>query len=218
MILGKVRPPQGDSQNSGTGLRMSEDLFRRQILTALAFGVTGCLLVFLLPAYYFISQNYQIFLRLASDVRPGLMAHLERELSWLFFFLLAGGISVIAVTWAFASRLSRGLIHPIQKIENRLKGLALESTAQPDEELPNESDYRSLVLSFNDLNRSLIQKTREDLEILEKLNIDPARREAHSLWLSLINRKRRILGLSENDGTNVNAEESSEVVPLRRVS
>lgn len=218
MIQGRHRPPRGQARRSARGTQLKDDRFRRQILLAMALGVIGSLLLFLLPSYYFISQNYQIFVRLASDVRPGLMSHLERELGWLFLFMSVGAVSVVGVTWAFAARLSRGLLEPVHRLEHRLQELASGEWFHADEELPGEHDYRPLVITFNDLNRSLHEKTKNELQILEKLNVDPARREAHALWLSLIERKRNSLGLEAPKKSNEISSESSEAEPWRRVS
>lgn len=220
MIQGRKRSPTGRLRQRGRGHPGHDRLFRLRLTLALSLGVAGSLLIFLMPAFYFLQQNYDIFFSLAYDTRPGLVSHLERELMWMRGFLILGFMTSLLVCAFFAWRLTRHLLNPLLIMEKHLQQLISGEWHGTTPDLGAEEGYRPLSLTYDYFYRSLRSITESELKALEKLNVDPAHREAYTTWKSLIRAKQRRLGheLTEVDRINENAAASSATPPLRRVS
>ena len=172
--------------------------------------------MFLVPAYYFISQNYQIFLNLAYDVQPRLLEHLEREMVWLKAFFVASFFVITGISMALGIRMTKMFIAPLVRMESHMRHLLLGQWHVPEYQVHEDEDFRDLSMTYDYFYRSLRATTESELKMLESLVIDPQNREAYAAWKTLMELKRSRLGITEP--FIVRDEESSEVVPLRRVS
>jgi hypothetical protein len=170
----------------------------------------------MLPAWYFSNQNFSIFKSLAYDVQPDLIAHLNREILWLKGFLLVC-LSMMAVfSFSMAYRMTNAILGPLIGLENHMRKVALGDWKSEDFVQRSEDDFRSLATTYSYLYRSLRAQNESDLKQLEKLSIEPHRREAFMAWQSLIQTKRAQLGLETK--SNDLGEEISSAPQKRHVS
>lgn len=190
----------------------------------LCMAITGSVLLFFLPTYFFINQNYQIFLRLAFDTHPALLKHLEREIHWLWFFLASGLICIGLLSFFLTIRMTRNLIDPLARMEQHMRKLLQGHWHIPDFDVP-KNDFKDLSLTYDYFYRVLKINTEMELKLLEKLNVDAQNREAYAAWKSLIEIKQQKLGLTQNylkknirELKSLNDVKSDEVARLRRVS
>jgi hypothetical protein len=160
-------------------------------------AVAGASLLFLLPAYYFIFQNYQLFTTLAYDTYPKLVEHLDREITWLRFFLGTSFFLLCGVTLILCVRMTRNLLSPLVSLEKHMHQLMLGQWHIPDYKIPPEDDFRDLSMTYDYFYRSLKANTEVELKLLEKLSIDPQNREAYAAWKQLLSIKRSRLGFEE---------------------
>lgn len=181
-------------------------------------AVAGGAILFLLPAFYFISQNYELFKSLAYDTHPTFVAHLEREMTWLTVFLSASFIALIGVTLFLSIRMTKNLLSPLVTMEKHMHKLMLGQWDIPDYHLPAEDDFRDLSLTYDYFYRSLKANTESELRLLEKLSIDPQNREAYAAWKHLLNEKRARLGIKEEFITNESVVELNGFDQKRRAS
>lgn len=217
MIHGRIPPPRG-SRSSEAGKKTYRDrMFLMRLLSGLSLGLAGCLLVFLIPALYFVEQNYGTFMQLAYDVRPGLIQHLEREVIWLRGFLFFGLCATAAVCFFFGRRLLNQLLEPLDDVEDHLRSLTRGDWTKAPPEIPNGDADRSFFLTYEYFHRSLRAGAEAELKMLERIVVDPAHRESYSLWKTLIASQRARLGKTGEEVSD-SSEGSSEVRPLHRVS
>ncbi|QDK46758.1 hypothetical protein DOM22_17145 [Bdellovibrio sp. ZAP7] len=184
------------------------------MITAFAGGA----LLFFIPAYYFISQNYELFKTLAYDTQPRLVEHLEREMVWLRVFLGASIIAITAVTLFLSIRMTKNLLAPLIRMEKHMHQLMLGQWHIDDYVIPEEDDFRDLSMTYDYFYRALKANTETELKLLEKLSIDPQNREAYAAWKHLLAEKRARLGFKEEFISNEVPTSLVELNSRRKVS
>ena len=182
------------------------------IITAVAGGT----LLFLLPAYYFISQNYNLFKTLAFDYQPGVIQHLERELLWLKAFMVLGFFIISLTAFTLGARMTKTLIAPLIRLEKHMRQLMIGQWHIQNIRHSAEDDFRDITMTYDYFHRSLKANTESELKLLEKLAVDPQNREAYAAWKQLIEIKRSRLGLTQD--TIFHAEVSTSTERQRHAS
>lgn len=181
-------------------------------------SVVGGTALFLVPALYFINQNYELFRSLAFDTHPYLVQHLEREIHWLKFFLAGSIASILGLTFLLSIKMTRNILAPLKGMEKHMHSLMLGHWSIPDYQTPEREDFRELSLTYDYFYRSLKATTESELKLLEKLSIDPHNREAYTAWRNLINEKRARIGITEEMISSGNVSSLSEFDQKRRAS
>lgn len=181
-------------------------------------AVAGGALMFLIPAYYFIAQNYELFKSIAYDTHPHFIQHLEREVTWLRVFLSAAFVLITGVTLFLSIRMTKNLLSPLVTMEKHMHQLMLGQWNIPDYHIPEEDDFRDLSMTYDYFYRSLKANTESELKLLEKLSIDPQNREAYAAWKNLLAIKRSRLGIQEEFISNESVAVLSEFDRKRHVS
>lgn len=219
MLYGRrVIEPQRVPQGNNPRRFILNKAFQYKYCWYLVTAVVGGAILFLLPAYYFVNQNYALFKSLAFDTHPSLVAHLDREITWLTIFLVASFVTLTGVTLFLAVRMTKNLLSPLVSMEKHMHRLMLGQWDIPDYHLPEEDDFRDLSMTYDYFYRALKANTETELKLLEKLSIDPQNREAYAAWKHLLAEKRSRLGIKEEFILNENVVEMNEFDQKRRVS
>lgn len=171
--------------------------FQYKYILFLVTAVAGSALLFFAPAYYFINQNYDLFVRLAYDTQPALINHLEREVVWIAVFMALSLGLIVGLSLLIGVRMTRNILAPLVQMENHMKELMYGNWHIPDYKISNDVDFRDLAMTYDYFYRSLKANTDAELKLIEKLTIDPQNREAYAAWKNLIVIKRSRLGLQE---------------------
>lgn len=174
-------------------------------------AVAGGAVLFLLPSYFFINQNYELFKSLAYDTHPHLVEHLEREITWLRIFLGASFAFLGGITLLLSIRMTKNLLSPLVTIEKHMHQLMLGQWNIPDY-LPEHDDFRELGMTYDYFYRALKANTEAELKLLEKLTIDPQNREAYAAWKNLLSTKRARLGINSEFMSNETA--ANEIIKI----
>lgn len=219
MLYGRrVIEPQRVPHGHGPKRFILNKAFQYKYCWYMITAVAGGAILFLLPAYYFITQNYELFKSLAYDVQPQLVEHLEREVTWLQVFLGVAFAFITGVTLFLSIRMAKNLLSPLVTMEKHMHQLMLGQWNIPDYHIPDEDDFRDLSMTYDYFYRSLKANTETELRLLEKLSIDPQNREAYAAWKNLLTIKRSRLGIKEEFISNESVVELSEFDRKRRVS
>lgn len=219
MLYGRrVIEPQRVPHGQGPKRFILNKAFQYKYCWYMITAVAGGAFLFLVPAYFFVSQNYELFKSLAYDTQPHLVGHLEREITWLRVFLAAAFFFITGVTLFLSIRMTKNLLSPLVSMEKHMHQLMLGQWFIPDYHIPEEDDFRDLSMTYDYFYRSLKANTETELKLLEKLSIDPQNREAYAAWKNLLAIKRARLGFKEEFISNENVVELNESGRKRRVS
>ncbi|WP_413575874.1 hypothetical protein ACLVWU_15930 [Bdellovibrio sp. HCB290] len=213
-VIEPQRVPHGNGRKRFILNKAFQYKYSWYMITAFAGGA----LLFFIPAYYFISQNYELFKTLAYDTQPRLVEHLEREMVWLRVFLGASLVAIAGVTLFLSIRMTKNLLSPMIKMEQHMHQLMLGQWFIEDYVIPEEDDFRDLSMTYDYFYRALKANTETELKLLEKLSIDPQNREAYAAWKHLLAEKRARLGIKEEFISNDNVAELRTAEHRRRVS
>ncbi|MBS1971373.1 MAG: hypothetical protein JSU04_13780 [Bdellovibrionales bacterium] len=198
MLYGKrIYEPQSRLSHNRSQKMILNKAFQYKYTVFLMTAVLGGALLFFIPAYYFISQNYTLFTNLAYDTQPALVTHLEREVVWLGVFMVLSLVIIGGFTLVAGLRMTKNLLAPLVQMEKHMKELMYGHWHIPDYKITNEDDFRDLAMTYDYFYRSLKANTEAELKLIEKLSIDPQNREAYAAWKNLITIKRSRLGLQE---------------------
>ncbi len=194
--------------------------FQLHYTSYLTLTVSGASLLAFGAVFYFLNQNFQIFMSLAFDTHPGLVQHLEREVTWLKIFIMISFVLIMVTTMILTLRMTQKLIGPLSKMERHLRKLTQGQWDIADLNSP-ERDFNELLATYDYFYRALRMTTESELELLSKLNVDPANREAYAAWKNLLESKSRRLGIKPKviqSAPNAVAEEPASKPSQRRAS
>jgi hypothetical protein len=198
MLYGKrIYEPQARLSHTRNQKFLLNKAFQYKYTLFLVTAVTGSTLLFFAPAYYFIKQNYDLFVNLAYDTHPALVTHLEREVVWLAVFMVLSLGLIIGLSLLIGLRMTKNVLAPLVQMEKHMKELMYGNWHIPDYKMSSEDDFRDLSMTYDYFYRSLKANTEAELKLIEKLSIDPQNREAYAAWKNLIVIKRSRLGLQE---------------------
>jgi hypothetical protein len=175
------------------------------------FLISTALLIILIcaPFIYLANENFRFFQSLALGTSPSLIAHLEREQLWfnvLTCFLL---VSIYLANWWFALRLVRNFHGQINSFDRHLKHLIRGEWFTPPLRVRESDDFKGLIEQYGYFYKSIQAMTKAEIQILEKMKIDPSERENFTLWKMLLQQKKSRLGYEEIVTENANAVTSS---------
>ncbi len=225
MFYGRRRIDPGLVKNSRKRKWVLDRNFQLNYISYLTLAVSGASLMAFGAAFYFLNQNFQIFTTLAFDTHPGLVLHLEREVVWLKAFMVVSFVLIVLSTLFLTLRMTRQLIDPLVSMEKHMRKLTQGEWSVPDL-IHQQNDFNELLSTYDYFYRSLKGMTESEIELLKKMHVDPANREAYAAWKFLLDSKSKRLGVSLQLPTKpgltlVTAEDdakSAEVSRLRRVS
>lgn len=219
MLYGRrVIEPQRVPAGKNTRRLILDKGFQYKYSWYMVTAVVGGAALFFLPAFYFINQNYDLFISLAYDTHPHLVQHLEREIAWLRVFLGVSFLFLTGVTLFLSIRMTRNLLTPLIKMEKHMRQLMLGQWHIPDFQMPEEDDFRDLSMTYDYFYRALKANTEAELKLLEKLSIDPQNREAYAAWKMLLVEKRARLGVEDTFISNENVANLNEFDQKRHAS
>jgi len=106
--------------------------FQSKYLTYMTLALGGSFLVFAIPVWYLIQQNYQIFQSLAFDTAPELISHLDQERVWLFGVLLLSFFAILVIGVWTSLRITDSVIGPLMAIEKHMREVTLGNWKSED--------------------------------------------------------------------------------------
>ncbi len=147
-------------------------------------------LVFLVPAYYWLQQNYDLFQSLSSKFSPDLWRDLEREIISLKSFLLIGFALLILVQTFFVTMLLKKAFKPIFLAEKTLRKWTENPWEEEDLQNLTQEDLFSLCPSARYFLTHIKRQTEVDLDLLHLLKPGSNDPELYKAWKNLVERKK----------------------------
>lgn len=175
------------------------------------FLISTSLMIILIggPLIYLSNENFNFFQKLSVDSSPSLLFHLEREQVWfniISTFLLA---SIAFGNWWFAFKLIRNFRGQVNAFDRHLKHLIRGEWSVPPLRFHENDDFKELVDQYGYFYKSVQAMTKGEIQLLEKMKIDPSQRENYILWKTLLQQKKSRLGYEEIINENASAITSS---------
>jgi methyl-accepting chemotaxis protein len=175
-------------------IRVIDSSFQWKYTFYLTAAMASASFIFLGPAWYFVHQNYDIFISLADKSEPMLFEHLQRESAWLLTFLVISGLVILGLSVFLGLRLTESIMGPFVSLQRHMRNASRGDLTQRDFKIRATDDFRALASTYAYLYKSLKAQAEQDLKWLEKITIDPNNRDALAAWQALVRTKQSQLG------------------------
>ena len=152
-------------------------------------SVTLGILTVIVPTYFFINQNYRIFVELAQQHSPDLLYYLEREKVGMNKLLFSVGVSLLAFSWILGLRITKHIISPIKVLKKHLEQVTKGYWFMPEIQIQKDDEFQDTIHSYNDFYRSFRHHLESDLQRLQSLKIDPHHQESYKNWKTMVEEK-----------------------------
>lgn len=121
------------------------------------------------PSYYFLNQNYAIFIDLAYANSPELIQHLQREQSWVNAFLFAALLSLVVVQVYLGLRLTFRIVGPLLALQKHMKTVTKGNLTVEPLNIRTADEFHTLVETYNYLYKTLQAQNIQDVKFLNKI-------------------------------------------------
>lgn len=169
--------------------------------------------IFLIPALWFVHQNYEIVSNIAFKYQPSMLKELDQEITWLYIFLGLTTISMTGCLTYFTWKMTNQILRPLQAVDQHMVQLAKGDWTSSAPHSAGE-DLKEFLVNYDFLYRTLKSISNDELTLLAKLRVQPTDAEAIRTWNTITNLHRQRLGLEPIDFSAKTAAPE----PLRRVS
>ncbi len=216
--LSKLEQQAERLQSTQRSMQNIYSQFQRRYAGYLLLAILGPFCLFILPCAFFVQQNYDIFQKLAYDIRPDLLTHLEREKA-LLFGLIAFTVICSGIFCYWLTRKIMALIAgPLWALERHMKQVTLGDWSSKDFNIRSSDEFQSLASTYSYLYRTIRVHTQKELESLEALGLDPRDRQTYMVLKNLIEVKRSQLGLLDQAAIDETAAKISSSPKKRHAS
>jgi hypothetical protein len=193
--------PSRPTRNKGA--RLVNSAFQWKYTGFLFLGVMLCLLVFILPSWYMVRSNYQLFSDLAFDTQPTLVSNLEREVHLSIILFVVSIVSTAGLSIYLGIRMTGNLISPLSAVEKQIKKMTTGDFHAAKFNYRASDDFLQLLESFSYLYETLRAQAESELAALHKIAADPKDRESLILIQQMMEIKRSQLGAHAPEATVV---------------
>ncbi len=180
-------------------IRLINKSFQYRYTFYLLALIATALILFAGPIFYYLNQNYQLFMKLAYDTSPSLLIQLERESVVINSFLFISCITMLLGSLLLGIQVTAKLIGPLYVLEKHLLQLTKGNWSIHPVRTRHNDEFQELIGAYNYFYKSLQAQTQNEIKILKKLSIDPNNREAYRLWQDLIKTKSQQLDINSSD-------------------
>ena len=185
-----------DSVPKRHSLFVDRDFQVRYTTIFVVSAALGCIFVFV-PIYYFMNQNYQIFVDLAYVHSPNIIDHLEKEKLWLNTLLIGASLALITFFFVFGFKITDQISAPLKILRNHLRLISRGYWSIPVIKVRENDEFQDIIESYNYFFSSFQNNMINDLEKIRAFSIDKSNRDAYLAWQALIDEKCRQLDLKE---------------------
>jgi hypothetical protein len=134
--------------------------------------VTSALLSALIvggPTYYFLNQNYNIFLNLAYSISPDIVQHLIQEKAWITGFFIFSLMTLVVFHIYFGVRLTFRMVGPILALRKHIEMVTRGHLYQRPLHVRQDDEFHDLIQNYNYLYKTLRAQNSFDVKKLEGL-------------------------------------------------
>ncbi len=143
--------------------------FQWKYTLILVFGIGIMSLLVGGVSFYFIRQNYFVFIDLAYENAPALVSNLEVERDWIANLYIFSLVGVLLFSLSLGLKLTYGIAGPLIVIKKHLLRLAQGDFHQPEVRVRHSEDYQELVNAYNYFYKSIQTQTEKELNCLEAI-------------------------------------------------
>jgi len=121
------------------------------------------------PTYYFLHQNYDIFLNLAYSLSPEIVQHLAKEQRWISGFFIFSLMTLIVFHFYYGIRLTFRMVGPLLALRKHMNSVTRGNLFQKPLHIRQDDEFHDLIQNYNYLYKTLRAQNSFDIKKLEGL-------------------------------------------------
>ena len=139
--------------------------YSRQILIMSFVGIG----FFLLPAFFYAHQNYDIFVKLADLMNPEISDHIKRERFALNMAFVTASIGWLLFWWTTSKKMTAKIAGPAKILRNHMRLLSRGDLSLRPVTLREDDEFKELINTYNYLYSLLKVQNEKELATLESI-------------------------------------------------
>lgn len=159
------------------------------VISAAIFGM----IFGLLPIYYFLNQNYQIFVELAYEYSPELIRYLENERVWMNTFLFSIFSGLIVFFSVIGFKMTGRIAGPLHVLKNHIQQLSRGNWTLKSIKVRDNDEFQDLIEAYNYFYNSFVTNAERELELLQQFSLSKDNLDAYNAWIELMMEKQEQL-------------------------
>lgn len=169
--------------------------FQLKYTNIAAFSTAIGLLFVFIPLFYYMNQNYNLFIELAYLNSPNIVTNLESEKFGMNTLLVATFLGQILFIFLLMLKLTAKIAGPLKVLKNHLKLLSRGHWHAPVLKVREDDEFQDVIDTYNYFFLSFKENLKQDLESINQLKIDKKNSQSHKVWKELIDTKEEQLGI-----------------------
>ncbi|MCB9025011.1 MAG: hypothetical protein H6625_01730 [Bdellovibrionaceae bacterium] len=174
-------------------LFIDKDFQHKYIYIALIGTLTSGLIGYI-PLFYFINQNYDIFIELSYLNAPNIVNNLLNEKIWMNSLMLVSMLGQVIFIYIFMLKLTAKIVGPLKILKNHLKLLNRGLWNVPPIRIRKSDEFQDIIDSYNYFLQSFREDLKQDLDKLKNVKIDRSHITDYKNWQDFVNSRKQQLG------------------------
>lgn len=141
------------------------------------------------PIYYFLNQNYDIFLNMAYSLSPEIVSHLTQEKKWFTGFFIFSLMTLVIFHFYYGIRLTFRMVGPIMALKRHMNQVTRGHLYQKPLHVRQHDEFHDLILNYNYLYKTLRAQSAFDIKKLENIKFQTKSTEAIRMIDEMISEK-----------------------------
>lgn len=138
------------------------------------------------PIYYFLNQNYDIFLNMAYSLSPEIVSHLTQEKRWFTGFFIFSILALVVFHFYYGLRLTFRMAGPIMALKRHIDQVTKGHLYQNPLHIRQDDEFHDLITKYNYLYKTLRAQSSFDIKKLENIKYKTKNLEANQLIEEMI--------------------------------
>ncbi len=141
------------------------------------------------PIYYFLSQNYDIFLNMAYALSPEIVNNLIQEKKWFTGFFMFSILTLVIFHFYYGIRLTFRMVGPIMALKRHMNQVTKGHMYQHPLHVREHDEFHDLIQNYNYLYKTLRAQNAFDIKKLENIKFQTKNAEAAQMINDMISEK-----------------------------
>lgn len=184
-----IRPPSSFRRGRLITDREFQARYAFVVVLAAALGT----ILTIIPIYYLLNQNYELFFNLAYEHTPDLLKNLERERGWINTLLVANFVGVLVFFTFLSFKLTTRIVGPLKVLRNHLRLLSRGYWTQPQIVVRESDEFQELISTYNYFYKSIQVQLTKELQLLKRVRVDFNDRDSFQAWKQLLEERIALL-------------------------
>jgi hypothetical protein len=164
------------------------------------------IVLFLSPVFFYVNENYSIFLDQAYSLAPTIIDNLEKEQLWVNGILISCILGFVIFISILTLKATSNIVGPIYALKRHMEHLTKGKWNKGNLKVRDTDEFKDFIDSYNFLYKKLVKDSEQDLLALQSLDIDNLDPISKQTIQQIIAKKKNQLGYADLKVLNVSSD------------